>query len=162
MTIIVFILFLPFVFLFMAINIVLGCYIAIRFGYGPPNWQKALNLIVPLTTLQDCLNDGRDWLEAKAPWADRLLDRFDAPRPIIFVDVTAPEEEAEKEEEPTEDATAPQKEEAPTEDATSPKEEATGEPSKTGDAVAALTAKPADAPVAGPAVSASAAAPAAT
>jgi hypothetical protein len=55
----------PFVALFMVINIILGCYLAIRLGYGPPNWQKALNLIIPLKTLQDWLNDGRDWIEMK-------------------------------------------------------------------------------------------------
>jgi hypothetical protein len=88
----------PFVALFMVINITLGCYVAIRLGYGPPNWQKALNLVVRLTTLQDWLNDGRDWLEAKAPWIVKYLDRLRLPKPLIFVDITAPEEEAAKEE----------------------------------------------------------------
>jgi hypothetical protein len=89
----------PFVALFMVINIILGCYLAIRLGYGPPNWQKALNLIIPLTTLQDSLNDGRDWLEKKAPWTVKYLNRLHIPKPIIFVDVTAPEEGTEEEEE---------------------------------------------------------------
>ena len=89
----------PFVALFMVINIILGCYLAIRFGYGPPNWQKALNLVVPLTMFQDWLNDGRDWLEEKAPWLVKYLDRLHIPKPLLFVDVTAPEEGTEEEEE---------------------------------------------------------------
>jgi len=89
----------PFVALFMVINIILGCYLAIRLGFGPPNWQKALNQVAPLTTLQDWLNDGRDWLEEKAPWAVKYLNRLHLPKPLIFVDVTAPEEGTEKEEE---------------------------------------------------------------
>ena len=96
----------PFVALFMVINVILGCYVAIRLGYGPPNWQKALNLLVPLTTFQDSLNDGRDWLEAKAPWTVKYLNRLNLPKPLIFVDVTVSEEETEKKEEevPVEEA----------------------------------------------------------
>jgi len=89
----------PFVVLFMVINILLGCYVTIRLGYGPPNWQKAINLIIPLTMLQDSLNDGRDWLEKKAPWTVKYLNRLNLPKPIVFVDVTAPEEGTEKKEE---------------------------------------------------------------
>ena len=89
----------PVVALFMVINIILGCYVAIRLGYGPPNWQKALNLLIPLTTLQDGCNDGRDWLETKAPWTVKYLNRWNIPKPIIFVDVTVPEEGTEQEEE---------------------------------------------------------------
>ena len=83
--------------LFIAVNIIIGCYIAIRLGYGPPNWQTALNQVVRLITLQDYLNVGRSWLEKKAPWADKILDRFHVPKPIIIVDTT-PEEEDEEEE----------------------------------------------------------------
>jgi len=77
--------------LFMVINIFIGCYVAIRLGYGPPDWKTALNLVVRLTTLQDRLNAGRDWLDKKAPWADKYLDRLHVPRPIIIVEM--PEEE---------------------------------------------------------------------
>jgi len=79
--------------LFMVINVIIGCYVAIRLGYGPPDWKTALNLVVRLTTLQDRLNAGRDWLDRKAPWTDKFLDYLNVPRPIIIVDV--PEEEAE-------------------------------------------------------------------
>jgi hypothetical protein len=72
--------------LFVAINIIVGCYAAIRLGYGPPDWRTALNLVVRITTLQDRLNASRDWLDKKAPWADKLLDRLRVPKPIIIVD----------------------------------------------------------------------------
>ena len=84
-------LFVPLALLFMGINILIGCYVAIRIGYGPPNWQTALNLVVPLTTLQNCLNDGRDRLDEKIPRADRLLNWLNVPKPIVMVD-TSPEE----------------------------------------------------------------------
>jgi len=82
----------PFLFLFMAINVVAGCYLAIRLGYGPPNWQTALNLVVRLTTLQDHLNEGRAWIDNKAPWADQFLNRLRVPKPLIFI---VPVDEAE-------------------------------------------------------------------
>ena len=86
--------------LFVAVNVVMGCYLAIRFGYGPPNWQTALNLVVRLTTFQNCLNDGRDWLDKKAPWMDQFLNRLHVPKPIIIVDTTPEEEpDGEREEE---------------------------------------------------------------
>ena len=78
-------------------NFVLGCCLMIRLGYGPPNWQTALNLIIRLTTLQDFLNAVRDWLEQKAPWADRLFERLHVPKPIVIIDTT-PEEDEEEEE----------------------------------------------------------------
>lgn len=81
--------------LFSAINVIIVCYIMIRLGYGPPNWQTALNLVVPLTTLQDHLNDGREWIDKHAPWADKLLNRIHVPKPIIIVDTTPIEEEEE-------------------------------------------------------------------
>jgi len=84
--------------LFMVMNIAAACYAAIRLGYGPPNWQSALNLIVRLTTLQNCLNAGRDWLDEKAPWAEKYLNRLGIPKPIIIVDTTPEEEEPEEEE----------------------------------------------------------------
>jgi len=74
--------------LFMVVNLVVGCYVAIRLGYGPPNWQTALNLVVRLTAFQDCLNAVREWLENKSHWADRLLHRLHIPKPIIFIDTT--------------------------------------------------------------------------
>jgi len=77
----------------MAINVIVGCYVAIRLGYGPPDWKTALNLVVRLTTLQDRLNAGRDWLDKKAPWANKLLDRLHVPRPIVIVEVPEPEKE---------------------------------------------------------------------
>ena len=90
----------PVVILFMLLNVIVGCALAIRLGYGPPDWKTALNLILPLTTLQDQLNAGRDWLERKAPWADKFLDRMQIPKPIIIVEVPeTPEEEDEAEEE---------------------------------------------------------------
>ena len=89
----------PFVALFMVFNIILGCCAAIRLGYGPPNWQTALNQVVLLTTFQDSLNDGRDWLEKNAPWTEKYLNRLRIPKPIIFVDVTVALEEAEQEDE---------------------------------------------------------------
>jgi len=82
----------PAVALFMAINIIAGCYLAIRLGYGPPNWQTALNLLVRITTFQDRLNEGRDWLDNKAPWADKLLNRLNVPKPLMIVDVSAKDE----------------------------------------------------------------------
>ena len=85
-------LFIPAAALFMAINVILGCYVAILLGYGPPNWQTALNQVVRITTFQNCLNAGRDWLGEKAPWADQFLDRLRVPKPIVIVDTT-PEEE---------------------------------------------------------------------
>ena len=85
----------PLVALFMAINVILGCYVAIQFGFGPPNWQTALNQIVPLTTLQDYLSDGRDWLGKKVPKADGLFNRLRVPKPIVFIDTTVVAEEEE-------------------------------------------------------------------
>ena len=90
--------FVPAAILFMAINIVLGCYLAVRLGYGPPNWQTALNQVVRLTTLQDCLNAGRDWLEHKVPKADQFLTRLQIPKPVIIIDTTYVEEEEEEDE----------------------------------------------------------------
>jgi len=80
------ILLLPAAVLFMAINVIVGCYIAIWLGYGPPDWKTALNLVIRVTTLQDWLNTGRDWLDKKAPWADKLLNRLHIPKPIIIVE----------------------------------------------------------------------------
>ena len=88
---------LPLAALFMLINLLLGCYVAIRLGYGPPHWILALNLVVPATTFQNRLNEWRDWLEQKSPWIERLLLRWHVPKPMIFVDITA-KEEGEKEE----------------------------------------------------------------
>jgi len=90
----------------MAINIILGCYAAIQFGFGPANWQTALNQVVPLTTFQDYLNAGLDWLEKKTPRVGELLNRLHVPKPIVFVDVTIMNEEVisgEVPEEPTEE-----------------------------------------------------------
>ena len=87
----------PIAALFMVINFIAGCYVMIRLGYGPPNWQTALNQVVRLTTLQDQLNRGRNWLDKKAPWADKFLNRLNVPKPIVIVDTT-PEEEEEEEE----------------------------------------------------------------
>ena len=92
----------PFVTLFMVINIIIGCYAAIRLGYGPPNWQTAFNQVIRLKTFQDCLNEGRDWLEKKAPWTEKLFNRLRIPKPIIFVDVSIMEEEVEETEEEAE------------------------------------------------------------
>ena len=96
----IYLLLIPLITLFVVINLIIGCYVMIRLGYGPPNWQTALNLIVRLTTLQDCLNGARDWLEQKAPWADKFLERLHVPKPIVIVDTTPVEEE---EEEPVEE-----------------------------------------------------------
>jgi len=82
----------PVVALFMAANVIAGCYLAICLGYGPPNWQTALNLVVRVTTLQDSLNAGRDWLDKKAPWADKILNRLHVPKPIVIVDTSVIEE----------------------------------------------------------------------
>jgi hypothetical protein len=98
-------LFMPLVALLMAINVILACYVTILLGYGPPNWQTALNQVVPLTVLQDYLNEGRDWLEKKAPKVDALLNRLHAPKPIIFIDTTVVDDEEEiDDEEPEEQA----------------------------------------------------------
>jgi len=78
--------------IFIAINIIIGCYAMIRLGYGPPDWRTALNLIVRVTTLQDRLNEGRNRLEQKAPWADKLLDRLGVPKPIVIVEIPIIEE----------------------------------------------------------------------
>ena len=80
-----FLVLMPIVALFTVINIAVGCYLTIRLGFGPPNWQTALNLVVPVTTLQDWLNEGRAWLDMRAPWADKFLDRLHIPKPIIIV-----------------------------------------------------------------------------
>ena len=77
----------PVVVLFVTINLVVGCYFAVRCGYGPPDWKTALNLAVRVTTLQDRLNAGRDWLAIKAPRVDKFLDRLLIPKPIIIVDM---------------------------------------------------------------------------
>ena len=98
-------LFMPLVALLMAINVILGCYVAILLGYGPPNWQTALNQVVALTTLQDDLNKGRNWLEKKAPKIDALLNRWHAPKPIIFIDVTVVDDEEEIDNEEPEEQT---------------------------------------------------------
>ena len=92
-------LFLPAAALFMAINFILACYIAIWLGYGPPNWQTALNLVVRLTTFQNYLNAGRAWIEKKAPWAEKILVRLHVPKPIIIVDTTYAEEGEEDDDE---------------------------------------------------------------
>ena len=93
----------PTVALFVAINIIIGCYVTTRFGYGPPDWKTALNLVVSVPALQDRLNAGRDWLETKAPWADKFLDRLNVPKPIVIVDFPEEEEEEEEEEETEEE-----------------------------------------------------------
>jgi len=85
----------PIATVFVAINIIIGCYVTIRLGYGPPDWKTALNLVVRLTTLQDRLNASRDWIDKKAPWADKLLVRLRVPKPIIIVEVPEPEEKEE-------------------------------------------------------------------
>ena len=90
--------FIPVAILFTAINIVLGCYIVIRLGYGPPNWQTALNQAVRLTTLQNYLNAGRERLEKKVPKVDQFLTRLHVPKPIIIIDTTYVEEEEYEEE----------------------------------------------------------------
>ena len=86
------ILLIPFLLLLMVINVIAGCYLAIRLGFGPPNWQTALNLVVRLTTLQDHLNEGRAWLDNRAPWADKILHRLRVPKPFIIIDVTGEDE----------------------------------------------------------------------
>ena len=98
--------------LFVVINVIIVCYFMIRLGYGPPNWQTALNLVVPLTKLQDHLNSWRDWIDKKARWADKLLCRMHVPKPIVIVDTTPTEEEylgeemqAESDVEPANEAT---------------------------------------------------------
>jgi len=96
---ITFFILLPIAAVFMLINCALGCYIAIRLGFGPPNWQTALNLIVPLTTLQDCLNACRDWLSEKYPKADDVFIRLRIPNPIVIVDTTPWDDEEEDEDE---------------------------------------------------------------
>ena len=75
--------------LFMAINVILGCYLFVRLGYGPPDWKTTLNLVVRVVVFQDRLNQGRDWLEKKAPWTDTFLDRLCVPKPIIIVEIPA-------------------------------------------------------------------------
>ena len=89
----------PLIVLFMVINTIIGCYWAIQFGYGPPHWIKALNLIVPVTSFQNWLNEGRNWLEEKIPRTAKFFTRLHIPKPIILVDVTLPEEGEEKKEE---------------------------------------------------------------
>ena len=98
-------LFMPLVALLMAINVILGCYVTVLLGYGPPNWQTALNQVVPLTVLQDYLNEGRDWLKKKAPKVDALLNRLHAPKPIIFIDTTVVDDEEEIDDEEPEEQT---------------------------------------------------------
>jgi diguanylate cyclase (GGDEF)-like protein len=86
----------PAVLLFIVINTIIACYVTIRLGYGPPNWQTALNLVVPITTFQDRLNEGRDWVDKKAPWADKLLTRLHVPKPIVLIEIIEVEEEDEE------------------------------------------------------------------
>jgi diguanylate cyclase (GGDEF)-like protein len=92
----------PAVALFMIANVLVACYFAIQFGYGPPDWRTALNLVVRLTTLQKRLNAGREWIDQKAPWLDKLLDRVHVPKPIVMVEIID-EYETEKETEITDD-----------------------------------------------------------
>ena len=108
--------FVPLVVLFMAVNIIFGCYVTIRLGYGPPNWQTALNQVVPLTTLQDYLNESRGWIEKKAPKIENLLQRWHVPKPIIFIDTTVQEEEDEIDAEVPEEQTEEESADAPVED----------------------------------------------
>lgn len=118
----------PLVALFMVINVIIGCYVMIRLGYGPPHWVIALNLVIRVTTFQDCLNAGRDWLEQKAPWTTKLFLRLHIPKPIILVDILGEEEgvvnEAEKAD--AEDANA---EKADAEDANKAEDESAAKPS---------------------------------
>jgi hypothetical protein len=81
----------PILALFILINVIIGCYVAICLGFGPPNWQTALNLVVPLTTLQSYYNDWRDWLDEKAPKIANLLNRCHVPKQIMLVDPSLPE-----------------------------------------------------------------------
>lgn len=90
----------PIVTVFVVANILIGCYVAIRLGYGPPHWVTALNLVVPALELQNRLNAGRDWLEEKIPWTIKLFKRFDLPNPIIFIDISAVEDTESEEETP--------------------------------------------------------------
>ena len=94
----------------MVINFILGWYVAIRLGYGPPNWQTALNLIIRMTTLQDYLNVSRDWIDRKAPLIDKLLNRLHVPKPIIFIN-TSPAEETDDAKQTEESADSQQSEE---------------------------------------------------
>jgi len=89
----------PFIALFMMINFIIGCYVAIRLGYGPPHWVYALNLVVRVTTFQHWLNTGRNWLEEKVPRTEKIFTRLQVPKPIIIVDVALPEEGSKEEEE---------------------------------------------------------------
>ena len=94
----------PIIGLFIVVNTIVGCCLAIRFGYGPPHWITALNLVVPAVEFQDWLNDSRDRLELKAPWTKKIFDRLNIPHPVIFIDVSAVELlEGEDEEENTEE-----------------------------------------------------------
>ncbi|MDR0610574.1 MAG: GGDEF domain-containing protein [Planctomycetaceae bacterium] len=47
------------IFLCVTTNILLGCYAAIHFGLGPPDWKTALNQVIDITVFQDYWNDLR-------------------------------------------------------------------------------------------------------
>jgi hypothetical protein len=81
--------------MFIIVNIVLGCYAAVRYGYGPPDWRTALNLVVRLTTLQRKINTLREVIDRKCPWADRMLNRLHIPKPIVIVEIVDDDELAE-------------------------------------------------------------------
>jgi len=107
---------LPFIALCMVINTIIACYVAIRLGYGPPHWVYALNLLVPVTSVQNWLNAARNWLEEKIPRIEKIFARLQVPKPIVIVDVTLPEEGTQVEEdEPTTESSDAPKEDVPEE-----------------------------------------------
>ncbi|MDR2114930.1 MAG: diguanylate cyclase [Planctomycetaceae bacterium] len=44
------------IFLCITTNILLGCYVAICFGFGPPDWKTALNQVIDIPRFQDYWN----------------------------------------------------------------------------------------------------------
>ncbi|GHT14473.1 hypothetical protein FACS1894170_11510 [Planctomycetales bacterium] len=77
----------PAICLFMLTNIIAGCYLAMHFGYGPPDWKHGLNLVVKLTDLQQYLNAARQRIIAKYPAAAKIFKQLHVPEKIELVPV---------------------------------------------------------------------------
>jgi diguanylate cyclase (GGDEF)-like protein len=71
--------------LFMTVNIVVGCLVAIQLGYGPPDWKIALNLVIKLTVIQKYLNQSRRWVDQKSPAVAKLLTQIHVPEVFELV-----------------------------------------------------------------------------
>ncbi|MDR3182245.1 MAG: diguanylate cyclase [Planctomycetaceae bacterium] len=77
----------PAVCLFMLTNILAGCFLAVHFGYGPPDWKRGLNLLVRLTVLQKKYNALRKKIVEKYPASEKAFKLLRVPEKISLVPV---------------------------------------------------------------------------